>query len=410
MRAAHYSAGACPRPTACLGASQTAWSGGAHFMCRRAASTAAAAEDEVRARLRAVAEPDLGLDVVALGFVQRVAVTGANVSVDLVLNTPACPTREALVEACRSAVAALPWVETIEVHVSFMPRAKRRQDPKTQASASSGLKDVKRIVAVSSAKGGVGKSTVSVNLAFAIAQLGGRVGIFDADLQGPSLPTMCAIDSPKVRKSPNSDTLMEPLEYEGVKLMSYGFSAKAQQGKAAVMRGPMVASTVSNLVKSTDWGDLDYLILDFPPGTGDIQLTLCQELALDGAVIVTTPQRLSFVDVVKGLDMFDSLHVPIVGLVQNMSFFDCDAGKRYRPFGDSRNTAELASLYGIPPVVEFPIRAQVSQCGDSGRPLVLEPEGGDQQVSTLFSRLAASVVQQLTKVRRCDMFFLREAL
>ena len=190
--------------------------------------------------------------------------------------------------------------------------------------------------------------------------------------------------------------------------MSMGYLVTEQT--PVVWRGPKASGALTQMMQQTLWHDLDYLIVDLPPGTGDIQLTLCQELALDGAVIVTTPQRLSFVDVVKGLDMFDSLHVPIVGLVQNMSFFDCDAGKRYRPFGDSRNTAELASLYGIPPVVEFPIRAQVSQCGDSGRPLVLEPEGGDQQVSTLFSRLAASVVQQLTKVRRCDMFFLREAL
>ena len=223
--------------------------------------------DDVRASLRAVVDPDLQSDVVALGFVGNVAVVPAGggefgkaaVSVDLVLNTPACPTKEALRHACSEAVLALPWVESVQVRLSAERRRRARENPKTQAAASSGLKDVQRIVAVSSAKGGVGKSTVSVNVAYAIARLGGKVGIFDADLQGPSLPTMIALDNPRVTKSARSETLMAPLEHEGVKLMSYGFSAKAQKGQAAVMRGPMVASTVTNLLKSTDWGDLDYV-------------------------------------------------------------------------------------------------------------------------------------------------------
>jgi metal-sulfur cluster biosynthetic enzyme len=217
--------------------------------------------EDVMVSLRKVVEPDLGSDVVSLEFVKNVRVEGVAVSIDLVLNTPACPTKDALRQACHDAVAALPWVESAQVHLSVEHRPKQRLDPKSQAAASSGLKNVKRIIAVSSAKGGVGKSTVAVNLAYGIAQLGGSVGIFDADLQGPSLPTMCALENPKVRKSPVSDALMEPLALEGVKLMSYGYSAKAQQGKAAVMRGPMVAATVSNLVKSTDWGELDYLVL-----------------------------------------------------------------------------------------------------------------------------------------------------
>ncbi len=232
----------------------------------RALSSCGSADD-VRASLCAVVDPDLQSDVVALGFVGTVPVEPARggdggkaaVSVDLVLNTPACPTQEALRHACSEAVLALPWVESVEVRVSAERRRRARENPKTQAAASSGLKDVQRIIAVSSAKGGVGKSTVSVNVAYAIARLGGKVGIFDADLQGPSLPTMIALDNPRVTKSARSESLMAPLEYEGVKLMSYGFSAKAQKGQAAVMRGPMVASTVTNLLKSTDWGDLDYV-------------------------------------------------------------------------------------------------------------------------------------------------------
>ena len=335
--------------------------------------------EEVRARLRTVLEPDLQSDVVALEFIKGITVEGSRVSFDLVLNTPACPTKDVLQQACGDAVEALPWVQSVDVRLAFERRGKARQDPKAQAAASSGLKHVKRIIAVSSAKGGVGKSTVSVNLAFAIARLGGSVGIFDADLQGPSLPTMVALDNPKVSKSPTSDSLMSPLECQGVKLMSYGFSAKAQKGQAAVMRGPMVASTVSNLLKSTEWGDLDYLILDMPPGTGDIHLTICQDLNLDGAVIVTTPQRLSFVDVIKGLQMFDTLNVPLVGLVENMSYFDCGCGQRHRPFGNG-HAEQLAAEYGTPPAVVFPIREQVSQRGDGGKPLVLGGEGADAEV------------------------------
>jgi len=368
----------------------------------RAMSSSVISADEVRACLRAVMEPNLQANVVALDFVRNITVTGAGVSFDLVLNTPACPTKETLKQTCIDAVAALPWVESVDVHLSAEHRARKRDDPKTQAAASSGLKDVKRIIAVSSAKGGVGKSTVSVNLAYAIARLGGKVGIFDADVQGPSLPTMVALENPKVVKSPVNDSLMVPLEYEGVKLMSYGFSAKARKGQAAVMRGPMVASTVSTLLKSTDWGPLDYMIIDLPPGTGDIHLTLCQELNIDGAVIVTTPQKLSFVDVIKGLQMFDTLNVPIVALVENMSYFDCGCGQRHYPFGKG-HAAHLASEHGTPPAVVFPIREQISERGDGGHPLVLPPssdqghlDASDAQVEELFMHLASTVVQQMS--------------
>ena len=229
-------------------------------------SSAISRVEDVRARLRNVMEPDLQSDLETLNFVKNVTVEGAAVSFDLVFNTPAHPNKEALRQAAVNAVKQLPWVETVTISVSSEHRPRKRPNPKTQAAASSGLKDVKRIIAVSSAKGGVGKSTVSVNLAYALALLGGKVGIFDADLQGPSLPVMVALDNPKVTKSAKSDALIEALEYEGVKLMSYGFSAKAQKGEAAVMRGPMVATTVATLLKTTDWGALDYLVIDFPPG------------------------------------------------------------------------------------------------------------------------------------------------
>lgn len=189
---------------------------------------------------------------------------------------------------------------------------------------------------------------------------------------------------------------MAPLEHEGVKLMSYGFSAKAQKGQAAVMRGPMVASTVTNLLKSTDWGDLDYLIIDLPPGTGDVHLSLCQEFALDGAVIVTTPSKLALVDVYKGLNMFDSLNVPIVGVAENMGYVECPCGTRLFPFGQP-SAEKLAEQYGTPPAVLFPIEERVCAGGDGGQPVVLGATS-ETPVARLFMRLAASVVQQLTRL------------
>lgn len=181
-----------------------------------------------------------------------------------------------------------------------------------------GLEGVKHVVAVSSCKGGVGKSTVSVNLAFAMSQLGLKVGIFDADLYGPSLPTMISPESARLYQDEDDASKIKPIEFSGVKAMSYGFAA---QNKTAIMRGPMASNLVAQLIGQTKWEDLDYLIIDMPPGTGDIQLTLCQELSLRAAVIVTTPQKLAYVDVVKGIEMFDSLKVPTISVVENMAYY-----------------------------------------------------------------------------------------
>eukprot|EP00290_Baffinella_frigidus_P005113 CAMPEP_0180131154 /NCGR_PEP_ID=MMETSP0986-20121125/8260_1 /TAXON_ID=697907 /ORGANISM="non described non described, Strain CCMP2293" /LENGTH=533 /DNA_ID=CAMNT_0022070995 /DNA_START=51 /DNA_END=1652 /DNA_ORIENTATION=+ len=353
-----------------------------------AAHGATGKEAEVYDQLRNVIDPDFKQDIVSLGFIKQLVVSPeGEVSFDLELTTPACPVKEEFRTSCSDYLRTLSWVTAVKVNITSQTKVKQGRN-----QGCPGLKHTKRIIAVSSAKGGVGKSTIAVNLAYAISAYGGKVGIFDADIYGPSLPTMVAVDDPKVGLSKDNDAMLAPLEFEGVKLMSYGFTAKAMKGGAAAMRGPMVASTVHQLLAFTDWGELDYLIIDMPPGTGDIQLTIAQEVSLDGAVIVTTPQTLSFVDVIRGIDMFDSLSVPVVGLVENMGHFNCSCGKVHRPFGPG-HARVLTEEYGTPAAVSLPIDQELSERGDAGRPLVL---GGSKEVTQIFMELAAAVIQQVS--------------
>ena len=311
-----------------------------------------------------------------------------------------------------------------------------------RTSVAAGLKGVKNIIAVSSCKGGVGKSMVSVNLAFSLAKrlavaggdggteslsaadgaaaaaaLPARVGLFDADLYGPSLPTMVALppEEAALRPSENVDGLIRAPEYMGVRMMSYGYAnTKGGDSQAAVMRGPRASAMVSNLVNQTDWGELDLLIVDMPPGTGDIPLTLCQSLQLTAAVVVTTPSRLAVVDVVKGIEMFDNLRVPLAALVENMSYFDASfydidgdghrhghgdgsLTRRFYPFGrghvdkivEARNMDAAAMLFSLP------MDASVCEAADGGVPAVLLPETDSVRVP--FDRLSDKIVKQFVE-------------
>mmetsp|Transcript_78124 Transcript_78124/g.108058 ORF Transcript_78124/g.108058 Transcript_78124/m.108058 type:complete len:247 (+) Transcript_78124:402-1142(+) len=231
-----------------------------------------------------------------------------------------------------------------------------------------GLKSVKNILAVSSCKGGVGKSTVAVNLAYSMHKQGVKVGIFDADLYGPSLPTMISPDSAQIYQDTEDPNKIAPVEFNGVKTMSYGFAA---QNKTAIMRGPMASNLVSQLVGQTNWGDLDYLVVDFPPGTGDIQLTLGQELSLSAAVIVTTPQKLAYVDVIKGIEMFDTLKVPTIAVVENMAYYRCSSCEEKRRIFGAGYTNQLKTNFGIKSSFEVPIMEEIALMSDSGTPFVL---------------------------------------
>ncbi|KAG0504443.1 hypothetical protein KC19_3G021300 [Ceratodon purpureus] len=346
------------------------------------------AQKDVLGALSQIIDPDFGTDIVSCGFVKELSIDQATgqVSFQLELTTPACPVKDMFEQQAKEKVSAIPWVKGVDVKMTAQPAK-----PLIADDVPAGLKKVSNIVAVSSCKGGVGKSTVAVNLAYSLAQMGARVGIFDADIYGPSLPTMVSPDVRVLQMNPETRAII-PTEYLGVKLVSFGY---AGQG-SAIMRGPMVSGVINQFLTTTDWGELDYLVIDMPPGTGDIQLTLCQVVPLTAAVIVTTPQKLAFIDVAKGVRMFSKLKVPCIAVVENMCFFEGD-DKRYYPFGQGSG-AQVVQQFGIPNLFELPIRPELSAAGDTGNPeVVVDPQG---QVADIFSNIGVCVVQQCAKLRQ----------
>ncbi|RZC71659.1 hypothetical protein C5167_034864 [Papaver somniferum] len=360
--------------------------------------TAGTGEKDVLKALSQIIDPDFGTDIVSCGFVKDLDINeeAGEVSFRLELTTPACPVKDMFEKQANELVAAVPWVRKVSVTMSAQPAK-----PVYAGELPMGLQAISNIIAVSSCKGGVGKSTVAVNLAYTLADMGARVGIFDADVYGPSLPTMVSPENRLLEMNPEKKTII-PTEYLGVKLVSFGF---AGQGRA-IMRGPMVSGVINQLLTTTEWGELDYLVIDMPPGTGDIQLTLCQVVPLTAAVIVTTPQKLAFIDVAKGVRMFSKLKVPCVAVVENMCHFDAD-GKRYYPFGrgsvfypNNRFCLyiQVVQQFGIPHLFDLPIRPTLSASGDSGVPEVAADPQGD--VSKIFQELGVCVVQQCAKIRQ----------
>eukprot|EP00891_Asterochloris_glomerata_P007340 jgi/Astpho2/7340/fgenesh1_pm.00114_%23_1_t len=343
-------------------------------------------EAQVLAQLERIIDPDLGMSVVACGFIKDMAIDAAagRVSFRMQLTTPACPIKDEFERKARAYVETLEWVRQVEVTMDAQPPR-----PLVADDRPPGLQKVAHVIAVSSCKGGVGKSTTTVNLAYTLAQMGAKVGIFDADVFGPSLPTMVSPEVKVLQMDPQTRAI-KPTEYEGVKLVSFGY---AGQG-SAIMRGPMVSGVIQQLA-SADWGELDYLVVDFPPGTGDIQLTLCQTIAFSAAVIVTTPQKLAFIDVAKGVRMFARLAVPCVAVVENMSYFEAD-GRRYFPFGKGSGQ-RVVKDFGLPNLFQFPIEQHLSAAGDGGQPLVVsDPMSSTSQA---FMNLGAAVVQEVAKLK-----------
>ncbi len=299
-------------------------------------------QEQVLDSMRHIIDPDIGRDIVSLGFIKDLEITGGNVRFRLELTTPACPMKQRFVEQCEAAVKAVPGVESVKVTLSAMqPKAR----PEAQINT---LEKVGAVLAVSSCKGGVGKSTVAAQLALAMRREGLAVGLLDADVYGPSVPTLFNLHHPPVTAR---DNLLQPVEADGLKIMSLGFLL----GEApAVLRGPIVSNYIQQILRQTEWGVLDYLIIDLPPGTGDIQLTIVQQAALDGAIIVTTPQALSLVDVARGILMFEKVNVPVLGVVENMCSFTCsDCGAVHYPFG--RSQGKLQERFGLPTLAELPI-------------------------------------------------------
>jgi ATP-binding protein involved in chromosome partitioning len=343
-------------------------------------------EETVRQALRAVRDPDLHQDIVSLGFVKGIRICEATVAVDIELTTPACPVKERLRDEAAAAVKALPGVDAVTVNLSAEVRRS------TAVATEGGLKRVKNAIAVASGKGGVGKSTVAVNLALALARAGAKVGLMDADVYGPSVPTMLA----GVGKPEQRDGKLVPLERYGVKFMSMGLLA--DKGAPVIWRGPMATKLIQQFLADVSWGDLDYLLIDLPPGTGDVQLTLTQAAPLAGAVLVTTPQDVAVGITLRGLRMFEQVQVPILGIIENMSYFECphchDRTEVFRHGGGERAAREL----GVHFLGAVPLDPAIALAGDAGRPVV-DIEGPARGPSAeTFERIARDLAAQVSIV------------
>jgi ATP-binding protein involved in chromosome partitioning len=320
-------------------------------------------QDVILGALRVVKYPGYSRDIVSFGLVKEVAVHDGTATVALQLTSPQLQVAEQLKAACEQALRALPEVRAVSVEVRQpAPPSGAPASPWAQANRVPGLR---RIVAVASGKGGVGKSTVAANLACALQQLGARVGLLDCDIYGPSIPLMMGVHE---RPTVSPQEKLVPLASHGVKLMSMGFLLDTDQ--PVIWRGPMIVKTIQQFLLQVDWGELDYLLVDLPPGTGDAQLTLCQTVPLDGGVIVTTPQEASLGVVRKGIAMFQKVNVPILGLVENMSYFTAPGGQRVEIFGHGGGVTE-ARRQGVPFLGEVPIFTEIREGGDRGVPVVV---------------------------------------
>lgn len=299
-------------------------------------------EKDILDALRNIIDPDLKRDIVSLGFIKDLQIAGGGVRFSIELTTAGCPVKDRFREQAENLVGKLPGVTSVTVTMTAM---KPRRSAATRAAT---LDEVGAIIAVSSCKGGVGKSTVAAYLARAIQREGHRVGLLDTDIYGPSFPTLFNTRQPEVYIQ---DELLQPVVVDGLKTMSMGYLLG---DRPAVMRGPMASNHILQMLQQTAWGALDYLLIDLPPGTGDIQLTLVQQAALDGAIIVTTPQALSLVDVARGILMFEKVKVPVLGVVENMAVFTCDGcGKQHHLFG--QGGAALKERFGLETLAFLPI-------------------------------------------------------
>ncbi len=341
------------------------------------------------AALRTVKDPELGRDIVSLDMVKDLRVCGNAVALTVELTTPACPLRERIESDVRSALRAVKGVGEVSIKMSANVRSSQRPN------APEALKAVKNTIAVSSGKGGVGKSTVAVNLACSLAMDGAKVGIVDFDVWGPNVPIMMGVSGPPADPGDGSKTML-PHERYGVKVMSIGFFLK-DPNEPVIWRGPMVHNLIQQFTATVKWGDLDYLVCDLPPGTGDVQLSLAQTTGLTGGVLVSTPQEVSLADVRKAIGMFRKVNVPILGMVENMSGFVCaHCGEKADIFGKG-GAADLARSQDIPLLGEIPIDLEIRRGGDAGEPVVVaRPESPTAIAFREAARKLAGVVSATT--------------
>lgn len=345
-------------------------------------------KEQVLDALSNVIEPDLKKDLVTLKMIEDVEINDKHVSFTVILTTPACPLKDLIHNACVNAITHFVDKEC-EVTINMTARVTSKREGEQPL-----LPKVKNIIAVASGKGGVGKSTIASNLAVSLADLGAKVGLVDADIYGPSVPIMFDVidEKPMVRMVDGVQKIV-PVESYGIKLLSIGFFADTSQ--AIVWRGPMASKALTQLFRDADWGELDYLIIDLPPGTGDIHLTLVGNIPLTGAIVVTTPQKVALADAEKGVSMFKmpSINVPVLGIVENMSWFTPEElpENKYFLFGENGGK-ELADSLGVPLLGQIPIVQSIREAGDAGRPAGLQEK---TKVAEGFLDLAKNVAQQI---------------
>jgi ATP-binding protein involved in chromosome partitioning len=344
----------------------------------------AVTESQVLDALRPIVDPDFGKSIVELGFVKNLVIDGGRVGFDIELTTPACPVKAEFEKAARERVAQLPGVSEVAVTMTAQSGGRRV----TEGPKGDLLPGVKNTIAVASGKGGVGKSTVATSLALALHQMGASVGLLDADVYGPSLPLLTGVSG---RPEARGQRIL-PHEKFGLKLMSMGFFVN--DSSPVIWRGPMVHGLITQFLRDVEWGELDYLVIDLPPGTGDAALTLTQTAPLSGAVIVTTANDLSLLDARKGLAMFEKVNVPVLGIVENMSYFTPPElpDKRYYIFGrgGGKRTAEEI---GVDFLGELPMDPRVVEGGDIGKPII--EFAPDCEVAEAMRRIAGSIVRKL---------------
>jgi len=346
-------------------------------------------KETVLEALKKVQDPEIHRDIISLGMVKNLEVTNGKVAFTVELTTPACPLKETIDNDCRKALAGVPGVKNVEISFGAQVRGS-----KSGAGQTDLLPTVKNVVLVASGKGGVGKSTVAANLAVALKMHGAATGLLDADIYGPSVPILMGVKEEPRKVAVNGGFKLEPPVAHGLPVMSIGFFLEPDQ--AVIWRGPMLSKALHQLMGDVYWGDLDYLVVDMPPGTGDVQITFSQQLKVSGAVLVATPQVVALADVIRAKSMFEKVMIPIVGLVENMSYFICDGCNKKHEIFSRGGAQRAAERFKIPFLGEVPIVSSVREWGDKGVPILIqEPKS---EISKIFMEIAAKLAGQLSVV------------
>ena len=342
--------------------------------------------DDVLNKLTTVIDPDLKKDIVSMGMIKDLELKSGNLKFTLELTTPACPFNDEIEQDVRNAIKELDEIKNFDMNVTAKVMEGR------DLAADEAMSTVKNIIAVASGKGGVGKSTVSLNLALALSKAGAKVGLLDADIYGPSIPLMLGMTKTPMQVEDNK---LQPPESNGVKVVSFGFFAE-QEHQAAIYRGPVISGIVKQFLIDTNWSDLDYLIVDLPPGTGDIPLTLAQTIPITGILVVTTPQQVASSVAVKAIGMFDKLNVPMLGVVENMSYFECSkCNEKHHIFGNG-GAERISEKHNIPFLGAIPLNSGIMEGSDLGKPIMLTQP--DSPSAEAFTSTAKNIAAQCSIV------------